>query len=259
MDKDFLDDFMPSESEAGEPETQETAEPVVTEAEPEKAPVRDEKGRFAPKGETPEPEAPESVEPTDKPLEKDEFQGLKNERKRRQEAEQRLEALERQLQELQRQPQEPPAPPPSLWDDEDGWQRNLQQQVLTQADKLSRINASEMAARVKYDDFDDMFAKFNEMAAQNPAIVQQTMDSSGTPSWLKAYDIAKKAARVEELGAVDLNDLEAKIEARIREEMAAKQPAPQPAIPSSLADAQSSRQAGQGVPTMTLEDILGRR
>lgn len=255
MDKDFLDDFMPSESEA--PEAVETAEAV--EPQPEPAPVRDEKGRFAPKGETPEPETvQESVEPTDKPLDKDEFQGLKNERKRRQEAEERLQALEKQLQQLQAKPQEPPAPPPSLWDDEDQRFAYERQQVLSQADRLSRINASEMAARVKYDDFDAMFDKFNEMAAQNPAVVQQTLDTSGTPSWLKAYDIAKKAARIEELGAVDLTDLETRLREQIKAEMAAQAPAPAPAIPSSLADAQSSRSAGQGVAPMTLKDILGR-
>lgn len=259
MDKDFLDDFMPSESEAPEPTVEAIAEP---EAQPEPAPVRDEKGRFAPKGETPL-ETAESVEPTDKPLEKDEFQGLKNERQRRQaaeklaeEREQRLQALEQQLQSLQA-PKEPPAPPPSLWDDDEGRLAHERQQTLAQADALSRINASEMAARDRYPDFQEMFDTFNEMAASNPSIVQQAM--ADPHPWGKAYTIAKNHKAMQELAAVDLSDLEAKIEARVREKLAAEQPAPQPVtIPTSLADAQSSRSAGQGVAPMTLQDILGR-
>lgn len=253
MDKDFLDDFMPSESEAPEPTVEAVAEP---ERQPDPAPVRDDKGRFAPKGETPQPEVAESVEPTDKPLDKDEFQGLKNERKRRQEAEERLQALEKQLQELQA-PKEPPAPPPSLWEDEQGWQQHLQSQVLRQADQLSRINASEMAARAQHADFGEMFDLFNEMAAQNPSVVQQAM--ADPHPWGAAYKIAKNYKSMQDMGAVDVSDLEAKIEARLREELAVKQPAPTPAIPSSLADAQSSRMAGQGVPTLTLDDIVGPR
>lgn len=258
MDKDFLDDFMPSESEAPEPTVEAVAEP---EPQPEPAPVRDEKGRFAPKGETPQ-ETAESVEPTDKPLDQDEFQGIKNERKRRQEAERlaqerdaRIQALEQQLQSLQT-PQEPAAPPPTIWEDEQGWQQHLQQQVLQQADQLSRINASEMAARAQHTDFQEMFDLFNEMAAQNPSIVKQAM--ADPHPWGKAYQIAQNHKSMQELGAVSVADLEAKIEARLREEMAAKQPAPTPAIPTSLADAQSSRVAGQGVQPMTLQDILGR-
>lgn len=258
---DGLDDFLTDANPAAETQPEAQPEP---EAEAKAERPRDEQGRFAPKAETgvepepgePEPEAVPPTEAKDK-LPKEEFAGLKDERRKRQEAEQRLEALERQLQQLQAKPQEPPAPPPSLWDDEDGWQRNLQQQVLTQADRLSRINASEMAARVKYDDFDDMFSRFNEMAAQNPALVQQTMDSSGTPSWLKAYDIAKKAARVEELGAVDLTDLEAKLREQIKAEMEAQKPA---ALPNSLSDQQSARNnSAQPFTPPSLDDILRRK
>lgn len=251
MDKDFLDDFIPAQDAAEAPEAEAAPEPTPEPEPASEGPQRDDKGRFAAKGVEPETD---TVPPTDK-LPKEDYKAIREEREKRQAAERRLEALEQQLQSLQT-PQEPAAPPPTIWEDEQGWQQHLQQQVLQQADQLSRINASEMAARAQHTDFQEMFDLFNEMAAQNPSIVKQAM--ADPHPWGKAYQIAQNHKSMQELGAVSVADLEAKIEARLREEMAAKQPAPPPAIPTSLADAQSSRVAGQGVQPMTLQDILGR-
>jgi hypothetical protein len=193
--------------------------------EPEDAPsepVRDEKGRFAAKdAEEPQTELP-----------KEEYKAIREEREKRQNLERELEALRTTVQQLQ-QPKEPPAPPPSLWDDEQGWQQHQQRLILTQADQLSRINASEMAARSTHADFQEMFDLFNTMATQNPAVVQQAM--ADPHPWNKAYEIAKNHKTMTELGAVDVADLEAKIEARLREEIMGQSPVPQqPTLPPSL-------------------------
>lgn len=253
MDKDFLDDLIPAQDAAEAPVVEAAPEPAPEPETGSDGPQRDDKGRFAAKGVEPETDA---VPPTDK-LPKEDYKAIREEREKRQAAERRLEALEQQFQQLQA-PKETPAPPPTIWEDEQGWQQHLQQQVLQQADQLSRINASEMAARAQHQDFQEMFDTFNEMAAQNPSIVQQAM--ADPHPWGKAYQIAKNAKAMQELAAVDLTDLEAKIEARLREKLAAEAPAPAPvAIPSSLADAQSARTAGQGVAPLSLDDILGRR
>lgn len=243
---DFLDEAFSEPSN----EPAETVETV--EAAPEPAVVRDDKGRFAPKGET------ESASPA--PAEEEapfDHAAVKGERKRRQEAEARLAALEAQLQSLQ-QPQEPAAPPPSIWDDEQGWQQHFGGQVSQQATLNATLNTSEMLCRDKFDDFDEMKAKFLEMANQNPAIAQQAL--TDPHPWRKAYTVAKNAAKMEALGATDVSELEAKIEARIRAELEAKQPEPV-AIPTTLADHQSARGGHAPAQTgpLTIEDILGRR
>lgn len=197
-------------------------------------PVRDEHGRFAAKTgvETPaDPvaETQDAVPPTDK-LPKEDYKAIREEREKRQTLEKQLEALQTQIQQLQ-QPKEPPAPPPSLWEDEQGWQMHLQQQVLQQADQLSRINASEMAARAQHADFQEMFDLFNSMAGQNPNVVQQAM--ADPHPWGKAYQIAKSYKSMQELGAVDVNDLREKLKAELLSELQ-QGSAPVPTAPPSL-------------------------
>lgn len=199
--------------------------------EPEKAErPRDEHGRFA-TGVEPQPETEaETVPPTDQ-LPPETFKGLKDEREKRQTLERELEALKLQMQQFQQQTQEPPAPPPSLWEDEQGWQQHMQRQVLAQADQLSRINASEMAARTQNPDFQEMYDLFNDMAAQNPQLVTQAM--SDPHPWGKAYQIAKSYKSMQELGAVDVNDLREKLKAEIMAEIGGQTPV-RPAIPATL-------------------------
>lgn len=196
---------------------------------------RDEHGRFAAKTGVEEPAAPQgeadTVVPTD-PLPKEEYQAVRKEREKRQNLERELEALKSQITQLQT-PQQPPAPPPSLWEDEQAWQVHLQQQVLAQADQLSRINASEMAARAQNPDFDEMYSLFNEMAQTNPAIVQQAM--ADPHPWGAAYKIAKNYKSMQELAAVDVSDLREKLKAELLEELQQGQtPLRSPSVPASL-------------------------
>jgi len=229
-----------------EPQTE-----AVIEGEP-KAPVRDEQGRFAPKEtgvEEAQAEPDATVPPTDK-LPKEEYEALRDERRKRQEVERRLAELEAKFQ----APQEPQAPPPSIWEDEQGWQQNFGSRVVTEATLNARFDMSEMLARQANPDFEEMKAEFIALAQQNPVLAEQAR--SDPHPWQKAYQIAKTAKTARELGAVDVDALKAKL----REEIMAEQrsnPAPSPSLPQSLADSQSARAPVGDVPQMlSLSDIL---
>lgn len=247
-----LDDLLNSSLE---PE----ADNPATEPEPTERP-RDESGRFAAKTgvePTAEPETDEqadTVPPTDK-LPQSEYKAIKEEREKRQAIEREVEALKAQIQQFQVQQQEPPAPPPSLWEDEQGWQQHLQRQVLEQANQLSRINASEMAARAQNPDFQEMFDLFNQMAATNPSVAQQAM--ADPHPWGKAYQIAKSYKATQELGAVDVADLEAKIREKVLAEMQGQMPVPQSLPPSITGERSVASRTGPAWAGPTpLEDLL---
>ncbi|QZP07782.1 hypothetical protein [Caenibius sp. WL] len=227
-------------------------EVVETPAEPVQQP-RDEAGRFATKetGETPQETPAEPVEPTGGDLPKEEFEGLKAERKRRQAAEEERDRLREQLQSNQN----PPAPPPSLWDDEQGWTQHFGGQVIQAAALNARLDMSEMMARQANPDFEEAKQEFLAMAQQNPALLD--MARADPHPWNKAYQIVKSHRAMQELGATDVTSLEQKLREKIQAEMAAQAPAA-PVLPNSLADAQSSR--GGVVPQaggVSLQDILG--
>ena len=230
-----------------------TIEQAQEEAQPEvMGQPRDEAGRFAPKGvETPQDTA-EPVPPTDK-LPQEDYKAIRDEREKRQAAEARAAALEAQIQQLQ-QPKEPPAPPPSVWDDEQAYGGHIVTTAVQQATFNAKLDMSEMMARRANPDFDEMKARFIQMAEQNPSLGQQAV--ADPDPWDKAYRIAKNAAKMEALGAVDVAELEAKIRAELQAEMAA-QPPQAFALPASLADAQSARLTSQQASgPLTLGDIL---
>lgn len=214
---------------------------------------RDEQGRFAAKetGVQAEPQGEETVPPTDQ-LPPETFKGLKEEREKRQALERELEALKTQI-----QPQEPPAPPPSLWEDEDAARTYDRQIVLQQADQLSRINASEMAARAQHADFQEMYDAFNQLAVEDPAVVRQAM--ADPHPWGAAYKIVKNRKAMQELGAVDVNDLREKLKAEVLAEL---QQGSSPVTPQTLPPSLSGERsvAPRGGPQWTgprpLEDLL---
>ena len=227
----------------------EIAEPV---AEVVESPPRDESGRFASKtGVDLEPEGePEAVPPTALP--KEEYKAIREEREKRQALERELEALKTQI-----QPQEPPAPPPSLWEDEEAARTYDRQIVLQQADQLSRINASEMAARAQHPDFQEMFDAFNHLAVEDPSVVRQAM--ADPHPWGAAYKIIKNRKAMQELGAVDVNDLREKLKAEVLAEL---QQGSSPVTPQTLPPSLSGERsvAPRGGPQWTgprpLEDLL---
>jgi hypothetical protein len=216
---------------------------------------RDETGKFAPKetGVEPQPETVvDTVPPTADKLPKEDYKAIREEREKRQALERELEQLKTQL---QSRPVEPPAPPPSVWEDEQGFQGHIVSTAVQQASLNARLDMSEMMTRQANADFDDMKAKFLEMASQNPSLQQQCL--SDPHPWHKAYTIAKNAAKMEALGATDVTELEAKLREQIAAELATKPAAP--TLPTSLADAQSARSSTMAQGPLTLDDILGRK
>lgn len=228
----------------------EPIEPVEVEAQEPAAPARDEQGRFAPKGET----ESASPAPVEEPQPNLDHPALIAERRRRQEAEARIAAYEAA------QAQQPA---PSVWEDEQGWQEHMSQQLTAQAVQAATLNArldmSEMLARQANPDFDEMKEVFIGLMQENPALRNQCQ--ADPHPWNKAYQIAKNYKAMQDLGATDLSSLEAKLTEKIRAELAAQQPqapaAPQSPFPQSLANAQSARtQAVQSSGPPSLADIL---
>lgn len=248
------------------PEAQPAAEVETPEAvaEEPKGPARDDKGRFAPKGETTgESPAPEKPEPAL------DHAALLGERRRRQEAEARMQQLEQQIAQFQQQ--QKPQPPVEAIDDDLMFtdparyrqmvaaeiRRELQQEAQgwTQQSAIqARIDVSEMLARKAHADYDEKLEAFSTMARDNPALIAE-MQRSHDPAEF-AYQKAASWMVLQEVGSLDA------LKDRIRAELMAElQPAkPEPIIPETLADAPASRASASGVvhAPPSLDAILGR-
>jgi hypothetical protein len=216
---------------------------------------RDETGRFATKGvETPEPEqASEPVPPAGLP--KEEYKAVREEREKRQALEREIAELKTQFQSIQ--PKAEPAPVPTIWEDDKAALAHVRDDAVSvavqQASLNARLDMSEMMTRQAHADFDEMKGKALEMLSANPSLAREVM--ADAHPWQRAYTLAKNAAKMEALGAVDVSDLEAKIREQVKAEMATQQPV----IPTSLADAQSARASGVAPSGgLSLADILGR-
>jgi hypothetical protein len=212
------------------------AEPAAEPAPQDAGQPRDEHGRFAQKGDT----DGASPAPVDEPP--FEHAAVKGERSRRQQAEQERDELRSRLEALERQsqpPQQPPAPPPSLWEDEQGWQHHFGNQVINASTTQSRIIMSEMLMSQQHPDFAEMKERYLQMERENPAIIPQVM--SDPHPWSKAYQIAKNAKTMADLGATDLETLKAKMREELMAEMQAQQPAipGRPALPPTLTSERS--------------------
>ena len=257
---DNLDEFLDGNEQPVEPiEAEQVQEAPEQPQEQETAtggPERGPDGKFKAKGDI--EDAPPASDEKSKGLEA----GIAAERRKRQEAEQRYADLERQIAELREasKPKEPQAPPPSIWEDENEWQQHFGGQVVNTAVQQATLNAkldmSEMMARQNHADFDDMKAAFLEMAQSNPTIAQQAL--SDPHPWNRAYQIAKNAKTMEELGATDIDSLKAQLLEQLKAEQAQAQEAAKPQLPQSLAGEQSARGSASapdnGPPS--LQDIL---
>lgn len=216
----------------------EPAEAVETVAEPVAEPgiTRDENGRFAAK-ETGVPAEPETVEqdttvpPTDK-LPREEYKALKDEREKRQAIEHELADLRNQMKQFQ-QPE--PQPIPSIWEDEQGYGSHIVQTAVQQATQQASLNAkldmSEMMVRQSHEDFEDVKAEFLRLAAENPTLAQQALQDPHP--WNKAYTIAKNHRAMQDMGAVNIDDLRAKLREEVLAELQST-PAEQRRLPPTL-------------------------
>jgi hypothetical protein len=176
------------------------------------------------------------------------LEALEAERKGRQDWKEKAirfeeEARQLRMQQEQRaqQPQQPQDPLASM-----------QQQIVNE-----RFNTSEMLARDKYADLDEVVETFVAAAKQNPALAAQ-MNSHPHP-WKFAYDEGKRLKFAAEIG----NDPEAyrkkvraEIEAEIRGATQQSQQPAAPGIPQSLAGARSAGARGTSFTGPTPIDTL---
>jgi hypothetical protein len=204
------------------PETPETPEPASD------GPARGADGKFIPKQTT---GVEETVPPTDK-LPQEDYKAIREEREKRQALQAELDALKQQFEAAK----EPPAPPPSMWEDEQGWQQHFGGEVVStavqQATFQARLDMSEMLVRQANPDFDEIKERFVQMMQANPALQQQAL--SDPHPWSRAYDIAKNAKAIEEIGATNLDELREKIRAELMAETQAQMPVPQQTLPPTL-------------------------
>jgi hypothetical protein len=253
-----LDDFLEvSEETTDEVEAPEIVEEVTEAVEPATAP-RDEKGRFAPKG---EPEAVEAPEPSVTPTPEEApipVKALQEERRKRQE-------LEAKLAEYEARAAAPPEPvtPPDPWDEPDAHSQWLIKQAATVArhEALAEFENRQIArsanqARAKYQDYDDAVGIFSQMMQQNPALERQLRDHENPGEF--AYSTAKTQMEIAQYGSIDAL-IQAKVKAETERLQAELKPAPTPpTIPTSLADQQSSRGGSTAYSPPSLDEILGR-
>lgn len=255
---DEFDEFLDGKEQPEAP-VEATPEPEATEAPegaetPTEGQPRDATGKFAPKGEDDAPPASEEK------AVKGQEAAIVAERRKRQEAQERMEKLERQIAEMQQPQQQAQKPPPSMWEDEQAWQNHFGGQVVNtavqQATQNAKLDMSEMMARQNHEDFDDVKASFLEMAKANPALAQQALQDPHP--WNRAYQIAKNAKTMEELGATDMETLKAQLREQIAaEQVQAQQETAKPKIPQSLAGEQSARgSAAPNAGPLSLDDIL---
>lgn len=258
MDTQGLDDILNGEpAPEALPETVEAPAPV-TQAAP-----RDDHGRFAPKGE-PEPapvaDAPQAAPPAaveDAPLVP--RKALQDERSKRQALEAEFQALRQQFEAIQN----PPQPPPSVWDDEQGWEEHFGQTVVQKAVSEATFNArldmSEMMTRQAHADFEEKKAAFVEAMKTTPGLQQRALQDPHP--WNFAYQYVTNQERMQELSAVNVADLEAKLRAQITAELQAQSPAPlRSAVPPSLSQERNvgSRQGPAWTGPTPLSDLLNR-
>lgn len=182
-----------------------------------------------------EPEPVTPTEPVDD-VQRGQYAALKDERRKRQEAEARAADLEAKWLQAQRQAQ-PQEAEIDFWDNPQAvigqqFQQFKQQlrQELRQEQITERIDASEVQARSKYADYDDALHAFRQAVQANPTLAQQ-MTASPDPAEF-AYKKGKTALDLERVGSIDdlLKSERAKWEAEARAAM----PAP-PTLPATTA------------------------
>ena len=182
--------------------------------------------------------------------------GIVEERRKRQEAEKRIEQYEQYLR-SQQQGQQPNKP--DFWEAPEEYlsqyARSLQGQF-----QQNLTNLSVDMMRSTHDDYDEMEAKFTEMAEQNPALIQQ-LRQSGNPARF-AYETAKSEVQrqqlsdpnyLEKMKAEWIAEYEASKKAQVEQEVQKR------TLPGSLsteraAGGSSNRNTGHE----SLNEILGR-
>jgi hypothetical protein len=252
MDDNSLDDILSEEPVITVETLEGPTEGLTGDGEPPRL-DRGPDGKFVAKQST---GVEETVPPTDK-LPQEEYVALRASREENKAIKADMEALKAQLQSLQ-QPKEPPVIP-SIWDDEqaalDHYGNQAVEQAVQRATMQSQLAMSEMLSSQAHDDFDEVKAKFLEMAQGNPALAEQALATKHP--WEKAYQIAKNAATMAELGATNLDELKAKMREELMAEMQGQAPR-RPGLPPTLTTERNvgNRSGPAWAGPMSLDDML---
>lgn len=208
---------------------------------------RDEQGRFAPKGvEESAPPAPVNELPQDV------YEPLKAVRGENQQLKARLAEYERQMQAIQN----PPAPPPDVFEDTDGFRQHVTTDAASVATEraiyASKLQTSQMLLMQEVPNLSEIKEELMEFVGSNPAINEQVATSEHP--WRTAYQAFKNYQTMQELGATDVDSLRE----QIRQEELAKLQSQRPTLPPSLANERSVGQRSGPAWTgpSALEDIL---
>jgi hypothetical protein len=238
-----LSDILSDEpqAEAIEPQA-EIEQPTETQSD---GPVRDEKGRFAPKGETTEepPSSPQEDEGPHVPR-----RALQDERSKRQQLEAELAQLRQQYAQPQPQAQQAQEQgPPDRWEDPDGYDQWLIGQAAQAARaeahetyQRQRIEASAIEAMQRIPDYQEKIQVFEQMAAANPALMQEMIRQPNPAEY--AYNMAKTQVDIQQYGGID-----GLINARVQEALKAQQPANLADVASRLPSAPPSISSDRSV------------
>lgn len=269
MARKSLDDIL----DGNEPEVQEAeaVEPAPEPEQPEPQP-RDEQGKFAEKGDKPEPETqePEAEPPS---AGNDADTGLlaakQAEKAKRQAAEKERDDFAAQLKALrdelhaskQQEPKEPPKPAPDIWEDTQGWQNHFGGQVVDaatqQAAYQNKLSTSEFYARKNIEGFDNEWENLNQWLTENPAIAQQA--AADYDPWGFAWRQYDNQRQLKELGATDVASLEQKLREKILAELQEQTPAEPQKVPPTLSTKRSvgSRSGPAWTGPTPLGDLIG--
>lgn len=239
------------------------APPEAAEEAPATQP-RDEHGRFAPKGEKTEPEEAPSAPPAPQSEEAIPIAALKDERRRRQEAEQRLAELEARLN------QAPPQPMPSVFDSEEDFASTLEQRAVQRAiETLTPQMQQQMRAtliEIKRQNYRDSKPDFAELETElfaemqsNAALAQQVASAEDPVEF--GYRYMKNKKEVARYGSLDLDQIRAKIREELQAEAATSLQSQLPrSAPPTLSGERNvgSRTGPEWSGPASLADILGR-
>lgn len=191
----------------------ETPQAEVESTETAQARARDEKGRFAPKGEN---DAPPASQEGHIPV-----AALKDERNKRQALEAELNQLRQQYQ-AQAQPQPQVQGPPDRWEDPEGYDQWLIAQAANYAGQAARVEARQEfesqrirsaadEAKAKHPDYVEKIGVFEQMAQLNPMLWQE-MSRAPNPAEY-AYNTARLQVEIMQHGGIE-GMIEARMSAR---------------------------------------------
>lgn len=246
----LLDGFF-EESEAAEVTAEdEKVEPAEVEAEPVEKVETEAKAKDKPEPKE-EPTSPEEDEKQNWTL-----AAVKDERQKRQEAQKRIEELERKLAERDSKQEEIP----DVFEDQKAFVESIRNEQRQELQNMRLEMAREFMMEA-HKDYEEMEAKFIELAKENPVLKSQAQKASNPAKF--AYQQAKKYAEWQEMQ--DIDTAKQKLRAELREELKkeleaekAEKAAKTSDITPSLAKARASDKGNAQVDD-DLGSLLGNR